>query len=57
MEIINYRNWVIEFDHEKTKQMYSLIARGSSEECNCEECQNFRIVGGRYAVRCCGWSG
>ena len=44
MEIIKYRNWIMEFDYEKTKLMYSMIANGSSEECECEECQNFRIV-------------
>ncbi len=44
MEIIKYRNWEIEFNHEKTKKMYSIIAQGSSNECECEECQNFRIV-------------
>ena len=37
-------DWVFEYDYEKTKNLYYQIPHGSSFDCNCEECTNFRLI-------------
>jgi len=44
MEQITFKDWVFELNSEKTKRLYNLIKHGSSMDCNCEECQNFRLL-------------
>jgi hypothetical protein len=39
METLQFRDWLLEFDHERTVKAYELITIGSPEDCGCNECQ------------------
>lgn len=38
---VKYRDWTLEVDVERTKQVYQKVEHGSPEACHCHECKNF----------------
>jgi hypothetical protein len=41
MKQLTYKRWVIEYDPDRTRQLYSGLGYGASEQCDCLHCQNF----------------
>lgn len=40
---IKYKDWTFDVDFDSTKELYSNVSQGSSEDCGCETCLNFAM--------------
>jgi hypothetical protein len=41
LEVIEYRDWILEIDKQSTKEAYKKIGLSGAESCNCNYCKNF----------------
>lgn len=44
MQTLEYKEWRLAFDAERTRRAYAKLESGSSEQCGCAYCRNFAAV-------------
>jgi hypothetical protein len=44
LEIVKYRDWVLEVDRQETEAVYQQVEKNGTQSCGCDSCQYFETI-------------